>query len=135
MTLFTPQFVQWLQSKSVTDSSGHEHAEDSGQFTGGGGGGKKPDSEKPKEEGVPKKKFSSDADIDAHIDSLKDAPESEVDKHLESAGIPRKEWRADKRSKLNQLRYALQEELATGEGKKPPRAAGGGGRSRVNWRK
>ncbi len=41
-SLFTKEFREYLQTKNVTDSSGHEHAEDSGQFTGSGGGGKKP---------------------------------------------------------------------------------------------
>ncbi len=42
-SLFTKDFIRYLQTKNVTDSSGHEHAEDSGQFTGSGGGGKKPE--------------------------------------------------------------------------------------------
>ncbi len=42
-SLFTKDFIAYLQTKNVTDDSGHEHDEGSGQFTGSGGGGKKPE--------------------------------------------------------------------------------------------
>ncbi len=37
-SLFTKDFIAYLQTKNVTDDSGHEHDSGTGQFTSGGGG-------------------------------------------------------------------------------------------------
>ncbi len=36
-TLFTDEFVSYLNAKAVTDAAGHAHDEGTGQFTGSGG--------------------------------------------------------------------------------------------------